>query len=95
MRLGTAGSQQPDLEGIPLEAVSHRVVNMWMDDNKLMAEITILDTDRGKLLFTAMQAGVSLRFAPVGSGTIEDSTITDYNILYTTVYIGEEPNNCG
>lgn len=89
MRLGTSNIDQ--LDNLPLDSFSHKVHKMWMDDNKVMAEISMIDTPQGELILDAMRAGVPIRFAPAGNFVnLIDKTVVDFTIQHTVSYIGEK-----
>ena len=66
--------------GVPVEAMvhfskaSHLVTDLFMSDNKMMAEIEVLDTPAGQQLKTLLSAGVPIgfRMSGVGGGKLDD-----------------------
>lgn len=60
--------------GVPGEAVirfnkaSHVILDLYMSDNNLMAEIEVLDTPAGKQLRSLLSAGVPIGFRMSGVG---------------------------
>lgn len=66
--------------GVPIEAMihfskaSHLVIDLFMSDNKMMAEIEVLDTPSGQQLRTLLSAGVPIgfRMSGVGGGILDD-----------------------
>lgn len=56
---------------ISLSNVSHLVTDLWMDGDKLMAEIEVLDTPMGKTLKHILDNKGKVNFSMVGLGNAE------------------------
>ena len=78
--------------GIPTESVvhldkaSHLVTDLYMSDNKLMAEIEVLDSPLGAQLRSLLSAGVSIgfRMSGLGEGKLDqygNFVLDSYNLV--------------
>jgi hypothetical protein len=70
--------------------VSHSIEKLWMDDDKLMAEISILDTPNGKTLASILNYnpnGVGFKMVGIGSGRVDEQGILQVGSSYKLVQI--------
>ena len=77
-----------NLGEIPIDRISHTIKSISIEDNNVYADIEVLDTPAGVILEALLGAGDdSVRFAPVGTGLIEDfhnkigSTVKEYQLI--------------
>lgn len=82
--LGILG--EPEHAGkINLYEISHAVTNVRMEDDKMVADLKVLDTPNGKILKQMLEAGASPQFSVSGYGSVrDDGTVVDFEIV--TVY---------
>jgi hypothetical protein len=67
---------------VNLERVSHRAVNIRIEDGDVFADIKIMNTPNGKILKQLEGADVPLHFRPAGFANIAaDGTVSDYQII--------------
>lgn len=62
----------PDTSVINLANASHLVTDIWMDGNKCMGKIEVLNTPSGKVLKELVNAGVKLGISSRGMGSIRE-----------------------
>ena len=62
----------PDTSVINLANASHLVTDIWMDENKCMGKIEVLNTPSGKVLKELVNAGVKLGISSRGMGSIRE-----------------------
>ena len=62
----------PDTSVINLANASHLVTDIWMDENKCMGKIEVLNTPSGKVLKELVGAGVKLGISSRGMGSIRE-----------------------
>jgi len=62
----------PDTSVINLANASHLVTEIWMDGNKCMGKIEVLNTPSGNVLKELVNAGVSLGISSRGMGSIRE-----------------------
>jgi len=63
----------PDTSVINLSNASHLVTEIWMDDNKCMGKIEVLNTPSGNVLKELVNAGVKLGISSRGMGSVTES----------------------
>ena len=63
----------PDTSVINLTNASHLVTDIWMDDNKCMGKIEVLNTPAGNVLKELVNAGVKLGISSRGMGSVSES----------------------
>lgn len=64
---------------IIFKLVSHRIINLKLEDNKLKADIAILDTPEGKKLYDLINKK-DIKFVLYGMGEIKNKMIQNYSI---------------
>jgi hypothetical protein len=62
----------PDGNVITLEKVSHRVTSIWMEDNKVMGKVRILNTPAGKILQELVLGECKLGISSRGMGSVRE-----------------------
>ena len=62
----------PDTSVINLSNASHLVTDIWMDDNKCMGKIEVLNTPSGNVLKELVNAGVKLGISSRGMGSVSE-----------------------
>lgn len=62
----------PDTSVINLANASHLVTDIWMDDNKCMGKIEVLNTPSGKVLQELVNAGCKLGISSRGMGSVTE-----------------------
>jgi hypothetical protein len=62
----------PDTSVINLANASHLVTEIWMEENKCMGKIEVLNTPSGNVLKELVNAGVSLGISSRGMGSIRE-----------------------
>ena len=62
----------PDTSVINLANASHLVTKIWMEDNKCMGKIEVLNTPSGKVLQELINAGCKLGISSRGMGSVTE-----------------------
>lgn len=62
----------PDTSVINLANASHLVTKIWMEDNKCLGKIEVLNTPSGKVLQELVNAGVKLGISSRGVGSVTE-----------------------
>ncbi len=63
----------PDTSVINLANASHLVTEIWMDNNKCMGKIEVLNTPSGNVLKELINAGVKLGISSRGMGSVSEN----------------------
>jgi len=63
----------PDSSVINLNNASHMVTKIWMEGNKCMGKIKVLETPAGKILESLVKSGVQLGISSRGMGSVKES----------------------
>ena len=63
----------PDTSVVNLANASHLVTDIWMDDNRCMGKIEILNTPSGNILKSLVQSDVKLGISSRGMGSVSES----------------------
>lgn len=63
----------PDTSVVNLANASHLVTEIWMDDNRCMGKIEVLNTPSGNILKSLVQSGVKLGISSRGMGSVSES----------------------
>jgi hypothetical protein len=63
----------PDDSVINLKNVSHTVTDMWMEGNKVMGKIKVLNTPSGKILQELVNGGITVGVSSRGMGSVSES----------------------
>lgn len=61
----------PESSVVNLKNVSHNVVKMWWDGDKLMGEVEILTTPSGNILKELLKCGITLGISSRGMGSVK------------------------
>lgn len=79
---------------IHLDRVSHKITEMWMDNNNGYGKLQILPTPCGNIIKTLLECGVKLGVSSRGSGNVSDNgDVSDFDML--TVDIVAKPSAPG
>lgn len=62
----------PDTSVINLSNASHLVTKIWMEDNRCLGKIEVLNTPSGKVLQELVNAGVKLGISSRGMGSVTE-----------------------
>jgi hypothetical protein len=65
----------PDSFDVSLSNVSHTIKNIRIEKDELVGDITILDTPKGKVLKSFIEAGCEMVFRPRSTGILEDGYV--------------------
>ena len=63
----------PDTSVVNLANASHLVTEIWMDDNRCMGKIEVLNTPSGNILKSLVQSGVKLGISSRGMGSVSEN----------------------
>ena len=63
----------PDTSVVNLANASHLVTDIWMDDNRCMGKIEVLNTPSGNILKSLVESGVKLGISSRGMGSVSES----------------------
>jgi hypothetical protein len=63
----------PDSSVINLNNASHMVTKIWMEGNKCMGKIKVLETPSGNILRSLVESGVQLGISSRGMGSVRES----------------------
>ena len=66
----------PDSSVVNLANASHLVTDIWMDGNKCMGKIEILNTPSGGILKSLVESGVKLGISSRGMGSVSENSGT-------------------
>lgn len=72
-----------------MKNISHAVSGFELEDNKLMADIDVLDTPQGRTLSILIDNNV-IGFSLCGEGNVEDNIVTDFTIDSVTAVLKED-----
>jgi len=64
----------PEESVINLRNVSHQITDIWMDNNKVMGKMKVLDTPSGGILRSLVDSGVSIGISSRGLGSVSESS---------------------
>lgn len=63
----------PDTSVVNLANASHLVTEIWMDENRCMGKIEVLNTPSGNILKSLVQSGVKLGISSRGMGSVSEN----------------------
>ena len=63
----------PETSVVNLANASHLVTEIWMDDNRCMGKIEVLNTPSGNILKSLVESGVKLGISSRGMGSVSES----------------------
>ena len=98
VKFGTLKLQNyiPTVDAIPIDQISHKINNLRIEGNRLLADITILEKlEQGALLKALIENGHSPNFRCGGYGMIADGTVTDYTLVQITAVKQEDEDQNG
>lgn len=70
----------PESSTIALSNVSHLVTNSWWDGEQVMGDIEVLDTPKGKILKSLLDAGVTIGISSRGVGSTEKKRMAEGDV---------------
>lgn len=62
----------PESSVVNLSNASHLVVDIWMEENKVMGKIEVLNTPSGQILKQLIESGVKLGISSRGLGSVKE-----------------------
>lgn len=74
---------------VPLQDISHTVDSMEIEDDALTAEITILDTPKGKIMKDVLDSGLgsSFMFDLCSIGTVDENKIVKVEEIFNVRFV--------
>ena len=57
---------------VRLAQCSHRITDIRIEEDRVMADIEVFDTEAGKNLTALVEAGIEIKAFPIGRGTTHD-----------------------
>jgi len=88
----------PEESVINLRNVSHQVTDIWMEDNKVMGKMKVLDTPSGGILRSLVDSGVSIGISSRGLGSVTEQmgkTIVEDDFQLICFDMVSEPSTPG
>tara|TARA_Y100000310_G_scaffold329027_1_gene398182 strand:+ start:901 stop:1503 length:603 start_codon:yes stop_codon:yes gene_type:complete len=88
----------PEESVINLRNVSHQVTDIWMEDNKVMGKMKVLDTPSGGILRSLVDSGVSIGISSRGLGSVSEQmgkTIVEDDFQLICFDMVSEPSTPG
>ena len=88
----------PDDSVINLKNASHMVTSCWMDGNKVMGKIKVLDTPSGQILQSLVQSNVAIGISSRGMGSVTEvngETIVEDDFQLICFDVVSEPSTPG
>lgn len=73
----------PDNFDITFKNISHVIENVKIDNQYLVADIKVLDTNKGKELKSLIEQGTDIVFRPRLTGTINENKEVEIDALFT------------
>ena len=88
----------PDDSVINLKNCSHMVTSVWMEENKVMGKIKVLDTPSGKILKELVNGGATVGVSSRGMGSVKETngqTIVEDDFQLICFDMVSEPSTPG
>jgi len=88
----------PEESVINLKNVSHMVTEIWMDGNKVMGKMKVLETPSGDILRSLVDSGVSIGISSRGLGSVKENagkTIVEDDFQLICFDMVSEPSTPG
>jgi|TARA_Y100000034_G_C6789317_1_gene353284 hypothetical protein len=88
----------PEESIINLRNVSHQITDIWMDENKVMGKMKVLDTPSGNILRSLVDSGVSIGISSRGLGSVTENagkTIVEDDFQLICFDMVSEPSTPG
>ena len=63
----------PESNIVNLSNVSHKMTEVWMEDNDVYGKLQVLDTPSGKILRALVEGGCKIGISSRGTGTLSES----------------------
>ena len=88
----------PEESVINLRNASHRVISCWMEGNKVMGKIQVLDTPSGKILKSLVEGNCAIGISSRGMGSVTEingQTIVEDDFQLICFDVVSEPSTPG
>jgi len=88
----------PEESVINLKNASHMITEIWMDDDKVMGKMKVLETPAGKILRSLVDSGVSIGISSRGLGSVKEhmgKTIVEDDFQLICFDMVSEPSTPG
>ena len=88
----------PDDSVINLKNASHIVTSCWMEENKVMGKIKVLDTPSGQILRSLVEGGCAIGISSRGMGSVTENngqTIVEDDFQLICFDVVSEPSTPG
>jgi hypothetical protein len=88
----------PEESVINLKNASHMITEIWMDDDKVMGKMKVLETPSGKILESLVKSGVSIGISSRGLGSVKETmgkTIVEDDFQLICFDVVSEPSTPG
>ena len=88
----------PDTSVVELKNVSHKVTDLWMDGNKVMGKIQVLNTPAGNILRGLVDCEVAIGISSRGLGSVREDqgrTIVEDDFQLICFDVVSEPSTPG
>jgi hypothetical protein len=88
----------PEESVINLKNASHMITEIWMDDDKVMGKMKVLETPSGKILESLVRSGVSIGISSRGLGSVKETmgkTIVEDDFQLICFDVVSEPSTPG
>ena len=88
----------PEESIINLRNVSHQITDIWMEENKVMGKMKVLDTPSGNILRSLVDSGVSIGISSRGIGSVTENagkTIVEEDFQLICFDMVSEPSTPG
>ena len=88
----------PDTSVVELKNVSHKVTDLWMEDNKVMGKIQVLNTPSGNILRGLVESNVAIGISSRGLGSVKEEqgqTIVEDDFQLICFDVVSEPSTPG
>ena len=88
----------PEDSVINLKNVSHQITQIWMENNKVMGKMKVLDTPSGNILRSLVESGVSIGISSRGLGSVTENagkTIVEDDFQLICFDMVSEPSTPG
>tara|TARA_R110002020_G_scaffold239616_5_gene452170 strand:+ start:14265 stop:14864 length:600 start_codon:yes stop_codon:yes gene_type:complete len=88
----------PEDSVINLKNVSHQITQIWMENNKVMGKMKVLDTPSGQILRSLVESGVSIGISSRGLGSVTENagkTIVEDDFQLICFDMVSEPSTPG
>lgn len=74
---------------VDMSKASHCVTKLYIEDNKLKADIDIINTPSGRIVDEILNGNISVVPSLRGRGDIIDDMVTNYSLDYISLNVGK------